>query len=367
VKRLLVLLVLAAACGKRGDPRPPVPVIPQATSDLVVAQRAAKVLLTWSYPALTTSGRSLPAIRRIIIYRHLEELPSPVAGRDMTPADAAANFAKVPTLTASQFAKLCQRIDSIEGANLPAATAGDKLQFEDSPTLRGTSGRPVRLTYAVATEGVSARGELSNLAVIVPLPVAVAPSGLTAEARPEGVVLRWSEPALAATGEGKPVIVGYNIFRDTEALDKPSNPTPITGSTHTDKPPYGQHTYRITAVASAGPPLIQSDPSAPASAEFKDLVPPPPPANIVPLLETRVVRLVWDAAAAPDVKGYHVYRWQGTIRLRLTDGPTPNTFFGDESLEQGQTYIYSVTAVDTSGNESEPGNSPEVLLPRVPY
>jgi len=46
VKRFgaLVLLVLAA-CGKRGDPHPPVPLIPHATSDLVVTQRGGKVTL----------------------------------------------------------------------------------------------------------------------------------------------------------------------------------------------------------------------------------------------------------------------------------------------------------------------------------
>ena len=46
------------ACGKRGDPRPPVPVIPAATSDLVVTQRADRVLLSWAYPALTTAGKT---------------------------------------------------------------------------------------------------------------------------------------------------------------------------------------------------------------------------------------------------------------------------------------------------------------------
>jgi hypothetical protein len=52
----VVISLLVAACGKRGDPRPPVPVIPKATTDLVVTQRAGQVILSWSYPALTTAG-----------------------------------------------------------------------------------------------------------------------------------------------------------------------------------------------------------------------------------------------------------------------------------------------------------------------
>src|SRR5436309_15695965 len=70
-----VFLLLLVACGKRGDPHPPVPIIPKATTDLVVAQRGSKVLLSWSYPALTTAGKNLSGIRRIIVYRITEPLP----------------------------------------------------------------------------------------------------------------------------------------------------------------------------------------------------------------------------------------------------------------------------------------------------
>ena len=82
---LAALLVLA--CGKRGDPKPPVPVIPQATTDLVVTQRAGQVILSWSYPALTTAGRSLTGIERISVYRYVEELPTSAFERDAAATD----------------------------------------------------------------------------------------------------------------------------------------------------------------------------------------------------------------------------------------------------------------------------------------
>ncbi len=368
MKRLLVLVAVCLACGKRGDPRPPVPVIPQATTDLVVTQRAAKVLLTWSYPSLTTAGRSLPVIRRIVVYRYLEELPpSATTAREPAVPDAVSDFAKVPTLTAAQFAKLSQRIESIEGANVPAATVGAKLVYEDTPPpFRSASGRPVRLTYSVVTEGVVAKSDFSNLATVVPLPVAVPPTGVTADARPEGIVLKWSTPTTSATGDATPVIVGYNIFRDSDDLDKPINATPVKETSFTDTPTYDEHTYRITAVASAGPPRIQSDPSPPVSTTFKDLVPPPAPASVTALVETRVVRLIWDAVDAPDLDGYNVYRTEGDARLKLTPHPARQTHFGDESIEMGVTYFYSVTVVDKNGNESAPTNSEPILVPRTP-
>lgn len=352
MKRLLVILLALIACGKRGDPRPPVPVIPQATSDLVVTQRAARVVLTWSYPSLTTSGRSLPSIRRVSVFRYVQELP---------PSAAIA-----PTLTAAQFAKLSQRIDSIEGAKLPAATVGAKLVYEDRPAFQSLSERPIRITYAIVTEGFNARSELSNLATIVPLPVAVPPTGLTATAQAEGVRLEWNAPTASATGPGKPVIVGYDIYRDTEDIERPINPTPVQGTSYTDQPTYGDRTYRVTAVGSAGPPKIQSDPSAPASATFKDLVPPPPPASVTALVETRVVRLLWEVVDAPDLDGYNVYRTEGTARIKLTPHPARQTHFGDESVDVGIEYFYSVTAVDKNGNESKPTNSEPILVPKTP-
>src|ERR1700741_1535385 len=202
-RQLLAVLVLfgSIACGKRGDPRPPVPVIPKATTALVVTQRADQVILSWSYPSLTTAGRSLTDIRRISVFRYLEELPAAGVGVDpkaIAPGETDASvpqpialFAKIPTLPQAQFIKLSNRLDSIEKANLTSATAGAKLVFEDKPPFRSIDGRPVRVTYAVVTEGATARSEVSNLAIIVPLPVATAPAGLTATAKPEGVVLAW--------------------------------------------------------------------------------------------------------------------------------------------------------------------------------
>src|SRR6185503_14385962 len=158
VKRTLALFaIVVIACGKRGDPHPPVPVIPATTSDLLVTQRASKLILSWSYPSLTTTGRSLTGIHRISVYRYVEELPVPQGGRDpntILPGDVdptvprpIALFSKIPTVAAGQFKKLATRIDSMESANLPAATSGAKLTYEDLPPFRTSDGRAVRITY----------------------------------------------------------------------------------------------------------------------------------------------------------------------------------------------------------------------------
>ncbi|HEX7151462.1 MAG TPA: hypothetical protein VF618_08250 [Thermoanaerobaculia bacterium] len=383
MKKLLALLlvVVVVGCGKRGDPRPPVPVIPQATSDLVVTQRASKVLLSWSYPSLSTAGKNLTGLRRVSVYRYVEELPVSPTGvnpETLQPGDADPTlprpvmlFSKIPPLVPAQFEKLSSRIESIESANLAGATVGSRLVFEDAPPFRTQDGRPVRLNYAVVTEGEDTRSAYSNLATMVPLPVAQAPRGLTAAAQAKGVVLNWTRPERAVTGEEAPVIAGYNIYRlgAEETLSEfavPINTAPITTTTYTDNPPYGDHSYRVSAVASFDRPSIESDASAPASATFKDLEAPPPPASVTVLIETKVVRLLWDPVEVPDLNGYNVYRTEGTARLKLTPHPARQTHFGDEAIQLGITYVYSITAVDKTGNESAPVVAQPIVVPKTP-
>jgi hypothetical protein len=375
----LFLFAVVVACGKRGDPHPPVPIIPKATTDLLVAQRGPKVLLSWSYPSMTTAGKTMTGIRRVVVWRSVEELPVTQPPRDlntMLPGD----FSKIPTLTPAQFLKLRNRVDSIEGANLPAATTGARLTYEDTPPFHTTDGRPTRVTYAVVTEGTTANGDLSNLATIVPLEVPVAPTALAAVARREGVVLTWTAPDTAISGAKKPPLAGYNVYRfphgqPADEFATPVNTSPVTSATFTDNPPYGPHDYFVTALAATGPPRIESDPSSAVSVTFKDLVPPPPPTGLTALVETAGVRLVWDPVDAPDMAGYKVYRTEGTgieqLRPVGTIPLTPiqlvtATNYRDTSVNRGISYYYEVVSVDKTGNESARVKTDWVLVPKTP-
>jgi len=376
VRKLLLALgaVLALyACGKRGDPRPPIPIIPKATSDLVVTQRGSKVILTWSYPSLSTSGKTLQDLRRVVVYRVTEELPVPQAGRDpnaILPGDVdvmapkpIAQFAKIPGIGPSQFTKLRDRVDSIESANLPAATSGAHLLYEDAPQFHTRDGRPVRLTYAVVSEGSAAKSDLSNLASIVPLDVPPPPAALAAAPKVEGVVLTWS---------AEPAAKMFNVYRTgandpSDELAMPINAAPVKATTYTDAPAYGTYRYRVRAVVATGPPRIESDPSAAVTATFKDLLPPPAPATLTTLVETKGVRLIWDPVDVPDLWGYFIYRYEGKARIKFQTGaPIPPTHFEDVSTDPGIEYVYAVTAVDKNGNESPERKSDPVLVPKTP-
>lgn len=377
MRKIAVLLLFAlVACGKRGDPHPPIPVIPKATTDLLVAQRGPKVLLSWGYPSLTTAGKSMTGIKRVAVWRSLEEPPAAPSAGNPSPIQL---FAKVPALIPVKFLKVRTRVDSIEGAKLPAATAGARLTYEDTPPLHTADGRPVRLTYAVVTEGQSANSDLSNLVSIVPMDVPAPPSALTAAARREGVVLTWTAPDATISGAKNPVIAGYNVYRfphgqPADEFATPANTSPLAATTFTDNPPYGEHDYFVTALAAPGPPRIESEPSPVAGANFKDLVAPPPPTGLTALVETGAVRLVWDPVDAPDLAGYKVYRTEGTgieqLRPVGTIPLTPQlltaTNYRDTGVNPGISYYYEVVSVDKTGNESTKVKTDWVLVPKTP-
>ena len=91
------------------------------------------------------------------------------------------------------------------------------------------------------------------------------------------------------------------------------------------------------------------------------------PTDLSPLVEQRVIRLIWTGVEAGDLEGYRVYRQaEGQAHEELTTDPINRTLFVDESAQPGISYRYGVTSVDASGNQSEPVVTEPVLIPREP-
>jgi len=337
------------------------------------------VILTWSYPSLTTAGKSLTDIRRVVVYRASEDVPvAPAGSVDTSTPQPVSLFAKIPPLTPTQFQKQRTRLDGIEASSLPGVTNGARLVYEDTPQTHTTDGRPIRQTYAVVTETSSARSDVSNLAAIVPIDVPSPPYDLKADAKAKGIVLSWQKPS-----DARPDLPGYNVYRRGEkesedVLAAPLNTAPVAETTYTDTPAYGTFTYVVRAVASTGTPLIESEPSTAVTATFKDLTPPPAPASMNALLETHAVRLVWDPVTAPDLAGYMLYREEGIGHAEQPGGIKSvgvidlihhlinTTTYVDPDAVLGIAYRYSVTAVDKNGNESERVWTPWVTVPKTP-
>ena len=53
---VLLLVVLAPACGRKEPPKPPPSRIPAPINDLSIQQRGQEILLTMTYPSVTLGG-----------------------------------------------------------------------------------------------------------------------------------------------------------------------------------------------------------------------------------------------------------------------------------------------------------------------
>lgn len=78
-------LLLTAACGKQGDPQPPLRYIPQTADDVDVQQRGHTLLLDFPYPKTTTAGMALEGLQRVEVYEVVR--PVSTADRDLVDPD----------------------------------------------------------------------------------------------------------------------------------------------------------------------------------------------------------------------------------------------------------------------------------------
>ncbi|HLU99828.1 MAG TPA: fibronectin type III domain-containing protein [Acidobacteriota bacterium] len=73
------------------------------------------------------------------------------------------------------------------------------------------------------------------------------------------------------------------------------------------------------------------------------------------LADSRSARLEWDPNSETDIAGYNVYRSTGSDGnfVQLNSSPISPTTFTDSTLSTHQIYYFAVTAVNTSGMESD--------------
>jgi hypothetical protein len=222
---LLALLLAGPACGKKGDPQPPLRRAPQGPAEFAVAQRGERVVVSLRAPRAWSDGARLPVV----------EL-------ELLRADRAGDLADVAR---------SRRI---------RAAPGEALTESEPVPAPGT-----RLRFAVRTRADGKQSPLSRvLALLVQAPPP-APSSLTAERAEGRVRLAWTPPVSLAPpvpatppGEAAPLPPGA----PGEAPPAPAPPTvPPSEPADDDAPP----------ASSPAPPGAATQPSpkpAPAPPGF---------------------------------------------------------------------------------------------------
>ena len=368
-RRIVVFALLAAAlgCGKQGPPLPPLRNVPAPVKDLTVVQQGPQLLLSFTYPTVTPAGTALGGISAVEIWSVGRPAP-----------DGKAN-----PLDVKEFGPVAKPVQKLAGADLTSATSGSRIDISlplppttaTAPAPAATPApvpgtapaapagpTPLAAYFAVRTFGKKGdRSDFSNIVSVVPKTPPAAPQQVTATARGDGILVEWTP--VAGT------VAGYNVYRrgSTERANaKPvhtAGPTEKSWLDNTAK--FGQgYIYSVTALSQIQPP-IESAIAAEREVRYVDRFPPPAPTELVALAEAGRVRLVWRPSEAEDVAGYIVYRRVDETGKfeRVTPQPVVAAEFVDTAVAAGKTYVYRVTAVDQTGNESGPGNEVRAEVP----
>jgi hypothetical protein len=319
-KSAVFCTVILTGCGYIGEPQYPALYIPNPVADLAVIERGDRLSVQFTIPALTTEGLAVKSIGGIDLR------VGPSSG---TPFNL------------DRWAEKATRMD---------------VQAPESPSLVQTS-IPVNALIGqdviVAVRIANGRGRFSqwsnlvNLQVQPPLP---SPAGLVAENTLNGVDLRWKD-----TG------TQFRIFRrgaqDKEPAQIATSQKPeYIDSTAT----YGQtYDYYVQAVRDNA----ESETAGPVRMTPKDVFPPAVPSGLNASAGLNAIELAWDRNNESDLRGYNVYRSNGTGSFMMIAGPLEAPNYSDKMVQSGTTYRYAVTSIDQNGNESQKSQTVEAVAP----
>jgi hypothetical protein len=340
------LCVLLSACAQTGPPLPPSLELPRPPSDLRASRKGDQVQLTWSEPVRTTDRRSVRYLGPTRICRSLQpemkECADPVA--QLPPPAMVAS--------ASPSAR-AQPQPQVYTDTLPSSVQ------EQNPTGE--------ITYAVEVLNRDNRGAGPSNRIAVPaVPTLPPPSDFRAELTADGVVLTWS-----SAGESRtlPAIQHrYRIYRRDESTGKEviANESPMgeAGSMRAQDASFEwekSYLYRIMAVSIVSRPgaewQVEGDDSPAVRIIAHDVFPPAVPASLQAVFsgegQKPFIDLIWAPVTDADLAGYNVYRRQADSRaVKLNSELVKSPSYRDSAVSSGDTYVYSVSAVDVRGNES---------------
>ena len=413
----LCAALVVSACGKKGNPLPPLVRVPATPGEFTVARFDDQVYVRLIAPATNVDGVQPSDVTRIEVYAITIEGPAPAAA-DIDPEDlreAATLVATEPVRRplpppppvkegmppvplpppgpgVDQGAPVVIRESLTAAARTPAAPPPRRDGSEERdaidvprPLVAPAGGGLQRYYFAVA---VSARGRYSPPTALIPAPLgdpSGQPSAPQITVNEDSVVLRWTPPrdarglGLATDPEwlpAKPTVPGspattYDVFevRREEPGDAPlTMPRSLTGEpvaatefTQSNITLGSDRCFSVRAVDIIDGVHVRGPASPVACASFADTFAPTAPRDLVAVAVPGGINLIWEPSDSKDAAGYLVLRAEaGSDTLTpLMQAPVTTPSYRDETIKAGVRYIYAVVTVDAAGNRSAESNRVE--------
>lgn len=351
-----LVVLAAAACGKKGNPLPPLRPVPQRVADAAAERRASEVTLRFTVPAANLDGTTPVAIDHVDVFGWLG--PAGVA-----PPAAGVIAADRGNLRATVKVERPPAADApIRATDTPVpgarATVVDRLENIDL-------GRFAAIAYVLVPVAGAGRGRPGppSPALVVPLSaLPAAPADVALAASETEVRVSWKPAAAGQT---------FRVSRATpsglEIAGGLLTPTPIAATDLGVPVEFGREVCVIVqALAANGAVTLEGGRSQPACLTPVDTYPPRAPTGLQAVQEGAVVAVLWTAVTAPDLAGYIVLRGTGAgDDLRpLMRAPIAETTYRDTTAQAGTTYVYAVYAQDsaTPPNISQLSNRQSVTV-----
>jgi hypothetical protein len=341
---LLLVSALLLGCGTPGAPQPPSLKLPKPVSDLQAVRKGDTVYLRWTVPTETTDGQGVKSFGATLICR----------GYATNAAGSCTDLvAEVPTVAGSR---------------------GD--QQASDPISKYIDGNRDFLTYTVRINNSRNKNAgLSNAVTVFLAPSMPPPASVTAKLLPDAVQLSWEMPPPPSPSKVNANYL-YRIVRSTIGDQAAKGQTarvviaevPANRGSELvlDKNFTWEKTYeyRVTGVTHVlsrdGKKLaeFEGEDSPAVTIVAHDVFPPARPSGLQAVysaLESRkFIDLTWTPNDENDLAGYNVYRRtsESAAPVQVNTDLLKTPSFRDENVAAGNTYIYSVTAVDARGNES---------------
>jgi len=407
----LALLLLAPACGHRGDPQPPLRHTPPTPADFRLAQRGELIELVATTPAASVDGVAYQSL--IVEFLHgtgKEDLEKRGGRRIVRATPGAPAVAALPlpapgTLVRAQVRAVAGRergqhsltkalvaqaplegprelVATPEADGIALSWRGVRPKPVEPPVLAPAGPRPAGMSglpgaaSRPAAPGAAAAPSPSGAKPLPP--PATPPQSQAAPAKPvlekapadRGPDAAAEKTAAGATQEKGPPArrSGFFVYRRNAGpagYAAPLEEEPLERrSFKDDGAPLGAAVCYVVRAVASPEPLIESDPSNEVCVERKDIVAPEPPAGLAVLPRQGGLELLWSPSAEEDLAGYRVYRAAGDeAPQRLAELPFAKASYLDESAQKGVVYRYTLKAFDAAGNESPASDAAEGALP----
>jgi fibronectin type 3 domain-containing protein len=122
-----------------------------------------------------------------------------------------------------------------------------------------------------------------------------------------------------------------------------------------------EYTYEVRKVKEIGGVFREGE-GVKINAVPLDKTPPRRPEMVTTAKKGNIVSIAWAENADKDLAGYNIYRIVRDTKERINKDPVKETSFFDSKIPDERFVSYCVTALDRTGNESEPSRESIIIL-----